>query len=82
MTPVNHYPIDSLVSAFGNIFPEHGIGRQYSDKASTNSLKKFLLEWRRHLDYEGKDYVLEGYHIQASTASSFQAQGFRVVALG
>jgi len=77
-----HYPVDSLVSTFGEVFPEVGIGRQFEDSASTVSLEPFLMRWVRHLDYERVGYVLEGYHIGANAAATLAGQGFRVAALG
>ncbi len=79
---LNHYAVDSLVSTFGEIFPEVGIGRQFEDSASAASLEPFLLRWVRHLDYERAGYVLEGYHISAKTAAILAEQGFRVAVLG
>ncbi len=79
---LNHYSVDALVSAFGEVFPEVGIGRQFEDSASETSLEPFLLRWVRHLDYERVGYVLEGYHISAKMAATLSEQGFRVAALG
>lgn len=79
---LNHYAVDSLVSAFGEVFPEVGVGRQFEDSASATSLEPFLLRWVCHLDYERIGYVLEGYHITVMTAAALAEQGLRVAVLG
>jgi hypothetical protein len=79
---INHYPVDSLVSAIGEAYPDIGVGRQFEDAMTTASLAPLLLKWIRHLDYEGTGYVLESYHISVDTAEILSDKGFRVAALG
>lgn len=79
---LNHYPVDSLVSALGEAFPSVHVGRQFEDSVSTASLAPFLARWVQHLDYERSGYVLEGYHVSVGTAATLAEQGFRVAVLG
>jgi hypothetical protein len=60
----SHIPFDSLISAFGAIFPEHGIShyRPYQDVCET--VKPFFFEWLRHLEYERIPVILDAYHLR------------------
>ena len=79
---MTHYPIDSLVSALGEAYPQVGVGRQFEDAATTSALAVLLEKWVPHLDYEQAPYVLEGYHVDIGTAERLARRGLRVAALG
>jgi len=56
--------MDSVVSAFGNVFPETGIPHyDESHERACRAFKPFLCEFLRHLEYEEIGFVADLYHL-------------------
>lgn len=63
-TYLSHFPVDSLVSAFGAVFPSLCISHYKDDHEEVCArLWPFLLEYIHHLSYEDLSFMMEGYHI-------------------
>lgn len=61
---LSHLSLDSLVSAFSRVFPGLGITQAATSPIETaRRLSPFVLEWLRHLEFEGVPFLLEGYHL-------------------
>ena len=57
----NFISIDSLVYAFGEVYPELGINHSNRDGTSVKNLSKFLWAYIKNLAYfENANYVFEG----------------------
>lgn len=80
-----YFPLDSLVSTFGRVFPQLEISHTNTSDhlAVCNRLWLFICEWIRHLVYEDLSFIIDGYHIQPENVfNDINPQGFSILFLG
>jgi len=67
----SYLPMDSVVSAFGRVFPETGITHYAeSHEQACGAFRPFLCEFLKHLDYEDFAFVADTYHLLPEDAVS------------
>jgi adenylate kinase family enzyme len=79
-----YFPLDSLVSTFGRVFPELGISHTSEDHiAVCDQLWPFVCEWITHLVYEDLSFLFDGYHLQPTNIrKDIDPQAFNILFLG
>lgn len=67
----SYFPMDSVVSTFGRLFPETGITHyDASHERACRAFKPFFCEFLKHLDYEDFEFVADVYHLLPDGAVS------------
>jgi adenylate kinase family enzyme len=82
---ITYFPLDSLVSTFGRVFPQLGITHTSASDhlAVCSRLWPFIREWITHLVYEDLSFLIDGYHLQPTNIrKDINPQAFNILFLG
>ena len=77
------FPLDAIVSSMDSAFPQLGITHFTSNQRTVcEKISPFIQALAQHTEYEGLNFVIEGYHISPETACVLHKKGFQCVFLG
>lgn len=81
---LSHIPLDALVSAFQENFPEHGIVHHELELGEIcKNFLPFLTSFLEELDFEGCAYCVDTYHIMPEGAAQLRSKfGLHTLFLG
>lgn len=72
---LSHIPLDAIVSAFQDNFPEHGIVHHELELAAIcSNFLPFLTSFLEELEFEGTSFCVDSYHILPDGAAKLKSQ--------